>query len=924
MFASPTQPQRAADVEAGLAPGVVIHQYELIRELGRGGMGVVFAARDTRLGRRVAIKFVLHASRDVAERFLVEARATAQCSHESIVIIHAVDEYAGMPYMVLEFLEGQTLRELMDTQLSIPPSRVVEIMLPVARALTRAHELGIVHRDLKPENVFVTAAGQVKVLDFGIAKALGTGDTAFDPVHVAGRDAHLTANSTMVGTVAYMAPEQMGMDSVDHRVDLWAAGVMMYEMLAGQHPIDPPRTQALINSAVSDELMPAIGVIEPGTPVELAEVVAACLVKPKLGRLATAAELAARLEALRPGRSGRALADGESPYPGLTAFQEADADRFFGRAREVTRMVAKIRELPLTGVIGPSGAGKSSFVRAGVGPALKASGEQWLVVTIRPGRQPLAALAGVVHKVAQLGGTLGPFGGAPDTNLDALARRLSIEPGYLGATLRARARQTGAHILLFVDQLEELYTLVPDAGERRAFTAALTGMADDSTAPLRVVVSMRSDFLDRIAEDAAFVEELSRGLVFVGTLDDAGLREALVQPIEMVGYRFETPALVDDMLHALAGTPGALPLLQFASSKLWDARDRERRMLTAASDRAIGGVSGALATHANDVVASMDAGAQRIAKLLFRALVTPEHTRAIVERADLVTLAPDHAEVQRVLDQLVAARLLVVQTRGDGGGASVEIVHESLIDRWPTLLRWLEEDQEDTAFLAQISAAAKQWDTRQRAVGLLWRGDAFDETRRWLGHRERALAPRDRAFVDAVITLGRRRARTQRVALIAAFVVMATIATGAVVGYLRIGTAEANEAAKAEQAQRALERMTSAQDARARAEAAQRRADQTAKAAQAATEEAQGTIDAKNADLATSRTELAAENQKLHDALTAADAARRTAEAATQKARAATDEVDRARHALEAEVREKQRHIQELEDEKRKLSTKLK
>ena len=347
-------------------------------------------------------------------------------------------------------------------------------------------------------------------------------------------------------------------------------------------------------------------------------------------------------------------------------------------------------------------------------------------------------------------------------------------------------------------------------------------------------------------------------------------------------------------------------------------------MLTAASDRAIGGVSGALATHANDVVASMDAGAQRIAKLLFRALVTPEPTRAIVERADLVTLAPDHAEVQRVLDQLVAARLLVVQTRGDGGGASVEIVHESLIDRWPTLLRWLEEDQEDTAFLAQISAAAKQWDTRQRAVGLLWRGDAFDETRRWLGHRERALAPRDRAFVDAVITLGRRRARTQRVALIAAFVVMATIATGAVVGYLRIGTAEANEAAKAEQAQRALERMTSAQDARARAEAAQRRADQTAKAAQAATEEAQGTIDAKNADLATSRTELAAENQKLHDALTAADAARRTAEAATQKARAATDEVDRARHALEAEVREKQRHIQELEDEKRKLSTKLK
>ena len=910
-----TTPHHEPDVE--LAPGLVIHQYELIRELGRGGMGVVFAARDTRLGRRVAIKFVLHASRDVAERFLVEARATAQCSHDHIVIIHAVDEYAGMPYMVLEFLEGATLRELLERQHQLPASRVVEIALPVARALTRAHELGIVHRDLKPENVFVTTAGQVKVLDFGIAKALGSSDTPAPLEHAHG-DARLTANSTMVGTLAYMAPEQMGLDSVDHRADLWAAGVMMFEMLAGRHPIDPPTSQQLINNAASDDPMPSLA--DRDVPQGLAETVDACLVKPKAHRLPTAHELALRLEALLPGRAARTLAEGESPYPGLTAFQENDADRFFGRAREVARMVAKIREQPLTGVVGPSGAGKSSFVRAGIGPALKLSGERWNVVTLRPGRQPLAALATVVQRLAGGGGTNAP---ADVQGHDALVRRLAAEPGFLGAALRARARATGGNILLFVDQLEELYTLVPDPVERRAFTAALAGVADDSAAPLRVVVSMRSDFLDRLAEDPRFVEELSRGLAFVGTLDEAGLREALVQPIEMVGYRFESAAMVDDMLRALAGTPGALPLLQFAAAKLWDARDRERRLLTVASYQAIGGISGALATHADDVVASLDPAAQRLAPRLFRALVTPERTRAIVELADL-QVGSDRAEITRVLDQLVAARLLVVQTRGDGGGSSVEIVHESLIDRWPTLWRWLEEDQEDGAFTAQVAAAAKQWDAKGRPAGMLWRGDAHDETRRWLAARPRDLAPRDRAFVEAVIALGRRGARTRRTAVIAAFVLMAAITTGATVGYLRVQAAESEMQDKAQTAERERAKAAAALDESRRALAAKEAADQKASEATRGEIKAKGDVAEKSGQLDEAYRKLEQDNAKLTAAVAAADSARAIAERATAAARAAAAEAETARRALQAELREKQQKVRELEQEKRTLSSKLK
>ncbi|CAN5653080.1 serine/threonine-protein kinase [soil metagenome] len=864
-----SDPQPPADLVAagiGLEPGTRIHQYELSRELGRGGMGLVFAARDTKLGRRVAIKFLLNASRGVAERFLVEARATARCDHENIVIIHEVDELHEMPYMVLEFLEGQTLRDVMGTFNSgqmMAPSRVVDLVLPIARALARAHGEGIVHRDLKPENVFVTTAGQVKVLDFGIAKALGPGEnqpaapkggvhrTLFggDQVPV-----NLTREGAMVGTLPYMSPEQMGIGEVDARSDIWAVGIMMWEMLLGTHPIDPLTADGLITNAISDDPMPSLREVAPHLPEALIALVTGSLRKRQAERIPSAQELVRRLEEMLPGRQGRALGHGESPYPGLTAFQENDANRFFGRGRDITRMVQRIRELPVTAIVGPSGVGKSSFIRAGVGPALKGSGEHWEVVTLRPGRQPLASLASVVQRLTTRTGT--------DAQRQMVEHaqtiyRLRTEPGYVGTLLRNRARSTNTQLLLFVDQFEELYTLVPDLEERRAFTAALAGVADDTAAPLRVVVSMRSDFLDRVGEDQRFLEELSRGLVFLQPPDPTGLREALTAPLEMVGYRFEHPAMVDDMLNALAGMPGALPLLQFAASKLWEARDRTNRLLTVASYQAIGGIQGALATHADDVVAQMTQAQQQLTQRIFRRLVTPERTRAIVELADLYQLTPDRAEIVRIIDLLVAARLLVVQTRGDAGGGSAEIVHESLIDRWPTMRRWLDEDQEDAAFRAQLAAAAKQWQAKGHASGLLWRGEAMEEARRWYAARPRELAERDHAFLKAVLALATRGKRTRRVLLGVVLVVLGGGALAASAAAVMIRSAQqaavenekkavANEKKAVEQealvkgerdtAQKALAARDTKEAERVAAAAAQKSAEQKAATAEAGQE----------------------------------------------------------------------------------------
>jgi serine/threonine protein kinase len=210
-----------------LAAGTQVRQYQIIRELGRGGMGTVFLARDTRLGRRVAMKFLSTDRPEIAGRFLHEARATARCNHENIVVIHEVDTFGRLPYMVLEYLEGRTLAQVMaDGALSA--GYAAQLIVPVVRALARAHEDGIIHRDLKPENIFVTSTGTIKVLDFGIAKVFAErGDEPRDPEAI---EVAAGYQSLPAGTLPYMAPEQLLMD-VDSRTDLWAVGIILHEML---------------------------------------------------------------------------------------------------------------------------------------------------------------------------------------------------------------------------------------------------------------------------------------------------------------------------------------------------------------------------------------------------------------------------------------------------------------------------------------------------------------------------------------------------------------------------------------------------------------------------------------------------------------------------------------------------------------------
>ncbi|MEO8840167.1 MAG: protein kinase [Kofleriaceae bacterium] len=873
-----------------LAPGVKIGQhYELIRELGRGGMGQVFLARDTRLGRRVAMKFLVSSSPKFTERFVVEAKATAHAQHENIVVIHDVGEFSGLPYMVLEYVEGTSLARLMDGK-RMPIGRAIELIVPVVKALVRAHAANIVHRDLKPDNIIVNQSGTVKVLDFGIAKVFAERDEpAHRPTPVP-NDSPInkaTRAGGILGTLPYMSPEQLGTDDVDHRSDLWAVGIILYEMLAGKHPLEPLTQGKLFGAAASDELMPSLADDVAGLPDRIVAIVARCLAKPKPLRYATASELLAELEPLLPSRTGRHLVQDESPYPGLNAFQESDADRFFGRSQDIAGAVAKLREHPIVAVVGPSGAGKSSFVRAGVVPALKASGDAWECIIVRPGRQPLAALATALEQLRESRDS------GPHVPGDPVAR-LRAEPGSLGAQLRARARKRRTQIVLFVDQHEELYTLVPDPAERRAFTACLWGAGDDPSGPLRVVVAMRSDFLDRAAEDRYFVEELARGLVFLQPPNRRGLEEALAQPLESLGYGFE-PGVVASMLDTLEATPGPLPLLQFTAAKLWDTRDVQRRVLTRNSYDAMGGVAGALATHADEVITGFSADDQKLVRLIFQRLVTPERTRAIVDAAELRELGGD---VDRILGLLVAARLVVVHS------TAVELVHESLIKDWPQLRRWLDENQEDAMFLAQVRAAALQWDQKHRVDGLLWRNEAMEEARLWRARSSRVLPPRETAFLDAVFALANRTTRLKRRIVYGVFTVLCILVAAAAIALIMIRNAEQRASEQAHTAKLALEQ-------------SQRDAEVAHVASEAAAKSAKEREEALRENLEQAKQMMALEDTA-QKANTKADVAVHKADTATRLASKQKQDADKARAALDAE---KQRKAEEEKKRSGSIST---
>ncbi|HVE82127.1 MAG TPA: protein kinase [Myxococcales bacterium] len=757
--ASPWQPPRSFD------------EYELLEPIGNGSMGQVYKALDTLLQRVVAVKLIRSRAPDQAqrERFRTEARAIARVQHPNVVEIYRIGEVQGRPYLVSELVHGRSLDRL---ELPLPWERALGIAIDLARGLAAVHRRGVLHRDIKPANVMLTDDDAVKLLDFGVAKLLDaaggpprpraapgpedlSGDQTVDavgparpatPADVAPGSSGPGLDTGLIGTPRYMAPEVSRQEAATPRSDLYSFGVLLYQLCAGALP----EQDATPLARRAPQVNPAF-----------AALIDRCLARDPEQRFASAEALREALEALRGGREEAGLRD--RPYPGLHAFGAEDRSTFFGRDAQVRAVVDRLRGEPVVLVAGDSGAGKSSLCRAGVLPrvvegALGAGGA-WATCELLPGRRPLQALAAALAPLVD--------GGEAE-----LLSVLEHRPLEVGRWALQKARTRGA--VVFVHQLEEALTLA-DPGELEPFAGALRSLAG-SGPRLRVLATARGDFLARLAELPGLGELLSSGLYLLPHLGEAGLRDAITAPARAQGYTFESEAMIDSLV-AAGRAEGGLPLLQFALAELWERRDRERRAIPAGALVALGGVEGALARHADGVLAQMRSEPRAAARALLSRLVLAEGTRARRTRAELLGQpGSEDGAARAALEALVRGRLVLGREAPDGT-ATYELAHEALVRGWDTLRGWLANDQELRAVRQRLERACAEWERLGRPREQLWGRRQLVEAR--------ALDARELSAAEASFLGASRRAARRRTWLAAAALLIAPVYAAGAYGVIQ-------------------------------------------------------------------------------------------------------------------------------------------
>jgi DNA-binding SARP family transcriptional activator len=743
---------RAGDLRFDTTPSQGVRGYELQEQIGEGGYGTIHRARQPVIGREVSIKIIRQKyanDPDFIRRFEAEAQLVARLEHPYIVPLYDYWRDPEGAYLVMRYMrQGSLLTALQAGPWS--PERTTNMLDQVAGALAVAHQRGVVHRDIKPGNILLDEAGNAYVADFGIAKDL----TREEPLTVAG---------SVIGTVDYVSPEQILGEAVSPQTDIYSLGAVLYETLTGEKPFSGEIAN-LLQSHLREPLPPVTAslpqvpaaidtVLQKATDKEPANRYTSVLAMAEAFRRAVRGQQPELVGELRPTRP--ALVEIYNPYKGLRAFQEADASDFFGRDALVQQLLDRLdgaaagRDGRFLAIVGPSGSGKSSVVKAGLLPALRdgalPGSENWFVAEMTPGRRPFEALELALWSVAV----------EPPPDLVQPMRRDAN--GLLRTIRRILPDAPGGQLLLLVDQFEELFTLVEEEEERAFFLDSLLTAIHAPRSPLRLVVTLRADFYDRPLQRQQLGQLLKENTEIVLPLNATELTWAIREPARRMGVGLEE-GLAATIAADVADQPGALPLLQYALTELFE--QRQEHLITHAAYQQIGGVQGALGRRAEAVYAKLDQAGQAAARQLFLRLVTlgegTEDTRRRVLRSELEELRMTDGglrmtpnPVTAVLDRFGAARFLTFDRDPLSRNPTVEVAHEALLSQWPRLRGWLADSRHDVRLQRLLAAAAAEWHSAGEGTGYLLHGGRLDQFEQWAAASSVALTSEEQAFLSA-------------------------------------------------------------------------------------------------------------------------------------------------------------------------------
>ncbi len=735
--------------------GQRIKGYELRETIGAGGFGAVYRAHQPLVGREVAIKIILpqYANHpDFIRRFEVEAQVIARLEHPHIIPLYDYWRDGEGAYLVMRFLRGGSLRATIKGN-QMPLEAASKMLDHIAGALAVAHRQGVVHRDIKPDNILLDEEGNAYLTDFGIAKELGN------------EASNVTQADMVVGSPAYLSPEQVKSETVTAQSDIYSLGVVLYEVLTGQHPFPDAGVTALLIKHLQ-EALPLVQDIREDVPPGVDEIIQRATAKDPAERYPDAPSLAAAFRrvlmasssftgdaTIHPGSVTREMAldrtllleelDVDNPYKGLQAFEEADSANFFGRDALIDHLLNKIREQDderFLAVIGPSGSGKSSVVQAGMIPRMRRGtvpgSERWFVVEMLPGARPLEELEAALLRIA-----VNP----PQSLLEQLKED---ERGLVRATKRVLA-DNRSELFLFIDQFEEVFTLGKDKAEITHFLNSIVTAVTDPHCHLRVIVTLRADFYDQPLLYPAFGDLVRRHTEVVLPMTPEELELAIAGPAERVGVLPE-PGLIQQITGDISTQPGALPLLQYALTELFDRRSG--RVMTMAAYHKLGGALGALARRADEIYSALDPKSQEVARQLFLRLVNlgeggTDNTRRRALHTELNSIGNDPAAMEKVIEYFGKSRLLTFDHDPQTREPTIEVAHEALIREWQQLRDWLEDGREDLLMQRRLEAASVEWLKSRKDRSFLASGGRLTQFEEWQARSNLALSAEESEYL---------------------------------------------------------------------------------------------------------------------------------------------------------------------------------